>query len=175
MRLKAKTFCFVLLIASFSAQAGQGCYGVKEAEAERVIRLHSELMVHAFTCRQDSGGQDLLASYRKFTARNGAALRGAEQTLIRYHENRRKGQGTARLDALRTRLANEYGQKIARQTPAAYCAAHGDEKTTLYDSSSSGLSGLAQSLYAGFSLDAPICAQRQEKQAKDRLASREGK
>ncbi|MDP9128285.1 MAG: hypothetical protein M3N08_08520, partial [Pseudomonadota bacterium] len=58
----------------------------------------------------------------------------AEQTLIRHYHKLYGGDGTERLDKLRTRLANEYGQKVADMSAPTFCAQRRDRVVQMYQS-----------------------------------------
>lgn len=154
-----KKLLLTLLFFSFcwSAQAAAPCYKAEELQAEQLLRLHSELLVVALTCRQSSLGRDLIKAYTRFTKANITTLHGAEAVLMNYYEKGHKGQGVSRLDTLRTRLANEYGQSVANETPAGFCEMRRDKALALYDSPQGGLSDTASRLYAGANPHAPVC------------------
>jgi hypothetical protein len=95
-------------------------------QAEQLLRLHSELMVVAVTCRQGSEGQDLSEVYVSFTHKNIRALHKAEQTMIDYYEATAKGDPVENLDRLRTRLGNEAGQTAATMSAPKFCARYRD-------------------------------------------------
>jgi hypothetical protein len=110
-----------------SAHAAQQCYSSQEMDAEQLLRLHSELMVITVTCHEGSQGEDLVPAYTGFTQLNLKALHAAEQTMIAYYHDVYGGDGTARLDELRTRLGNEYGRKIADISAPVFCAMYRDK------------------------------------------------
>lgn len=149
-------FLIVMLLAS-PAQAGTPCYSAQEAEAEQLLRLHSELMLIALTCRQSSSGRDLIKAYTQFTSRNVVKLHEAEAVMSRYYEKTAKGQGIPRLDKLRTRLANECGQEMAMESAPSYCAVRRDRAESLYDSSYPDIQLAATRLYARQRPGAPLC------------------
>jgi len=119
-------------LACAPAFAGGACYSPVELQAEQLLRLHSELMVISLTCRQSSTGQDLISAYTGFTRNNIAILRDAEQTLIHYYGEQDGGNGIAELDRLRTKLGNEYSQKIADASAPAFCRQKRDRVMVLY-------------------------------------------
>jgi len=118
--------------AAAPAFAARECYSPAELQAEQLLRLHSELMVIALSCKEGSRGQDLISAYTGFTHDNISILSAAEHTLIRYYEAASAGDGIANLDRLRTRLGNEYGQKIADVSAPVYCQQMRDKVTALY-------------------------------------------
>ena len=107
--------------------AASTCYTPDQIRAEQLLRLHSELMVITAMCRQGSTGENLSTAYGDFTKKNITVLHNAEQTMIAYYKEKEKGDPQDKLDQLRTRLGNEYGQKAANQSAPAFCAAYRDE------------------------------------------------
>ncbi len=128
------TFSKGLLIAALAlvvtpAWAGTACFTAEQRQAEQWVRLHSELMVVAVTCRQDSYGQSLSDKYVSFTHKNIRALHKAEQTLISYYKSTSKRNPVERLDALRTRLGNEGAHKAAKMSAPEFCRLYRDDVT----------------------------------------------
>jgi len=119
----------VLLFLSVAvpAWAGNACYTAEQVRAEQALRLHSELMVVTVTCRQGSQGQNLPAAYGHFTKQNIDYLHNAEQTMLGYFKANVKGNPVDNLDRLRTRLANEFGQKSANMPGSTFCEAYRDK------------------------------------------------
>jgi hypothetical protein len=136
MKLKILPILLVAgLLAAIPALAAPACYSPAELQAEHLLRLHSELMVITVTCRQGSQGEDLVPAYTGFTKRNIGVLHDAEQTMIRYY-GVHGGKGVQKLDTLRTKLGNEYGQKIAAMSAPAFCRAYRDRVMSFYRASS---------------------------------------
>jgi hypothetical protein len=123
-----------MLMSIGSAMAGSACYSPAELEAEHLLRLHSELMVITVTCRQSSDGDSLVPAYTGFTKHNISALHEAEQIMTNYYESH-GGDGEDRLDKLRTKLANEFGQKIANMSSQPFCDAYRDKVVDFYHAS----------------------------------------
>lgn len=113
------------LLAATPAFAANSCYTKAEVDAEQLLRLHSELMVITVTCRYGSQGQNLVPAYTDFTKKNITELHDAEQTMLAYYQ-KHGGGGTDALDKLRTRLGNEFGQRIADVSAPEYCKANRD-------------------------------------------------
>jgi hypothetical protein len=123
-------FCFLaaaLTIASVPAFAAGACYTAEQLQAEQALRLHSELMVITVTCKQGSNGENLPAAYGDFTKKNITMLHEAEQTMTAYYKAKGGGNPQDQLDRLRTRLANEFGQKAADVGSASFCAEYGSK------------------------------------------------
>jgi hypothetical protein len=116
--LIASIFACFLSAPAFAAGA---CYSPIELQAEHLLRLHSELMVITVTCRTGSQGEDLVRAYTGFTNYNIGELHDAEQTMVRYYEAHGANDGVEKLDQLRTKLGNEYGQKIADMSAPVFC------------------------------------------------------
>jgi hypothetical protein len=129
-----KTILLALCLALLAtpAFAAKTCYSPVELQAEQILRLHSELMVITVTCHQGSDGRDLVPAYTGFTKNNIQMLHNAEQTMTAFYKKSYKGDPVARLDRLRTLLANEYGKKIADMSAPAFCAQSRDKVTALY-------------------------------------------
>ncbi len=116
-----------LVIFSFPAFAAKVCYTPDQAQAEQLLRLHSELMVITVTCRTGSKGEDLPSAYGNFTKKHIDVLHNAEQTMIAYYKANEKGNALDHLDKLRTLLGNEYGQKAADMTAPVFCEQYRDK------------------------------------------------
>ena len=120
---------FVAAVAAVLASpafAGPACYTPAQMQAEQLLRLHSELMVITVTCRTGSRGEDLPAAYGDFTKKHIRVLHDAETAMTDYYKTHGHGNATDQLDRLRTRLANEFGQKAADMSGPAFCAAYRD-------------------------------------------------
>lgn len=145
------------LAGSAQAAPAKGCYSAEEARAENILRLHSELMVITVTCKQASTGRDLGAAYGKFTQNHIGPIKGAEGLLIQHYQKTRSGKGISHLDTLRTKLANEIGQKMADISAPLYCAQTRDVVVQLADSPLKEVGDYAQATYAGIGQLEPLC------------------
>ncbi|MFA6279998.1 MAG: hypothetical protein WC612_04310 [Bdellovibrionales bacterium] len=136
-RIRHSGKILLVLIACFlpqaAAHAANHCYAPEELKAEQLLRLHSELMVITVTCKQGSTGRDLVRPYVGFTKRHTKAIQEAEATLINYYAKAFGGDGIPKLDKLRTKLANEFGQTIADESAPAFCARARDKVLKMYD------------------------------------------
>jgi hypothetical protein len=139
-------FVILLALATTPAHAAQQCYSLTELKAEQLIRLHSELMVITVTCHQSSQGDNLVPFYTGFTQRNLKKLHNAEQTLIHHYKICYGGSGIDQLDKLRTRLGNEYGQKIADQSAPLFCTLWRDKVIQMYGATPEQVDAEVQSL-----------------------------
>lgn len=142
---------------SSPAFAAGRCYSAQEAGAEQILRLHSELMVITVTCKQGSTGRDLVRAYTGFTQRNIEPIKDAEQTMIRFYEKAYGGKGVSRLDTLRTKLANEFGQESADISAPVFCAQRRDKVLSMYDSPPKSLQSAAVQGYANAHYYEPLC------------------
>lgn len=127
---KASLVFFFLV--SMPALAANQCYTPEELHAEQLLRLHSELMVITVTCHQSSVGQDLVPKYTGFTKSNIKTLHNAESTMMHFYKLNYGGDGVERLDKLRTKLGNEYGQKIADESAPIFCSESRDKVVNFY-------------------------------------------
>ncbi len=156
--MSIRPLAFALLAAIllvFPAKA-ESCYAPEEARAEKLLRFHTELMVIALTCQRSSDGQDLVKAYTGFTKANISDLHQAEETIKAHYG---KKEGTAWLDKIRTRLANEYGQQAARETPPSYCGLRQDKALALYGVEPNALGGLVEKLYSQSRTTRPACGE----------------
>lgn len=136
MMLRLMISVMLVVMGSNPALAGQQCYATPEVEAEQLLRLHSQLMVVAITCRTDSQGLPLVSAYTSFTKGNIASLHHAEEVMKLYYKRTHGGDGVAELDQLRTRLGNEYGKKIADLSAPIFCQMYRDDTLRLCHASS---------------------------------------
>lgn len=130
-----KTLLAVLLLFMPAMQVfaeESQCYSPTELQAEQLLRLHSELMVITVTCAQSSTGDNLVPMYTGFTRANLPALHAAEQTMMHYYKLNFDGAPVDHLDRLRTRLGNEFGQKIADISAPEFCRQFRDKVVAFY-------------------------------------------
>ncbi|HAX92076.1 MAG TPA: hypothetical protein DCY07_07720 [Rhodospirillaceae bacterium] len=160
-----KPFLILMMFAFLStpARAADRCYSPEEVSAEKLLRLHSELMVITVACKQGSTGRDLGKAYTGFTNRYENELRKAERTLMDYYAKTHGGDGISHLDKLRTKLANDYGQQIANESAPAFCSDRRDAVTYLYDKPKAGLLTKAVSFYDTVSTYEPPCGGKPKK------------
>lgn len=126
----------LMLFAAFfvpQARAANICYSPAELRAEQLLRLHSELMVITVTCHQGSKGENLVPYYTGFTQAHIAMLHDAEQIMEKHYRICFGGDGINNLDKLRTRLGNEYGQKIADVSAPSFCSQFRDHVIAMYN------------------------------------------
>ncbi|MFM2044181.1 MAG: hypothetical protein RLY86_2757 [Pseudomonadota bacterium] len=117
----------VLAGSVIAAPAGAApCLTEAEVDAERAIRLHTELMVVGLTCEPTpvEGRPSLFARYREFTDRHQVDVRAWEQTLIGHYRRTAKGNANRRFDSFRTALANETSRKAIALTNPVFCGTY---------------------------------------------------
>jgi hypothetical protein len=129
---KLFAFLSVMTFVASPALAANQCYTPEELRAEQMLRLHSELMVITVTCRQSSVGEDLVPEYSTFTKKNLNTIHDAELTMEHFYKVNYGGDGVERLDKLRTKLGNEYGQKIANESAPVFCSESRDKVVNFY-------------------------------------------
>lgn len=157
--MRILTLTLLLLVFSLSAYAADRCYAPEHVRAERLLRLHSELMVVTVTCKQASSGRDLGKAYTGFTRVNVKAIKEAEEALVGYYQAAYGGKGVDRLDTLRTKLANEIGQEVANESAPVFCGKRQDMVVALYDSPPVSLDEEAARRYMNARPHAPICGE----------------
>jgi hypothetical protein len=138
---------FFLLSAALPALAVSACYTPAELHAEHLLRLHSELMVITVTCHVGSQNEDLVSAYTGFTKNHISALHEAENTMSSYY-SQHGGHGQDKLDKLRTKLGNEFGQKIADMSAQPFCDAYRDKVLAFYRASPADVQGEVQRMEA---------------------------
>jgi hypothetical protein len=120
-------FIVAFILAALPAWAESACFTPEQRQAEQWLRLHSELMVIAVTCHQDSSGRSLSNEYVSFTRKNIRTLHKAEQTLMAYYKATSKRDPVERLDQFRTRLGNEESNKAAKMSAPEFCGLYRDD------------------------------------------------
>lgn len=148
----------ILTFYAGTAHARTACYTQKESTAEKVLRLHTELMVITVTCKQSSRGRDLGRAYSRLTQRHIKPIQVAESILKNFYSGRHGGDGMAHLDRIRTKLANDYGQIAAREGATPFCNRRRDRVIRLHDSRYMNFEqeSLRSNRYIG--LLSPVCA-----------------
>lgn len=155
-----RKFLSVLSIGILWANVGfasSACYTPAELHAEQMLRLHSELMVITVTCRLGSRGENLGSAYGSLTKKHIAVLHEAEQTLTHYF-NAHGGNGQDALDRLRTKLGNEFGQKIADVSAPVYCGQYRDKVLSYRKASTDDVQNEVQRMVEVEPSFVPLCA-----------------
>ena len=148
MTKKIIAAALLFLACAQPAWAGGRCYSLDQIKAEKLLRLHSELMVITVTCKQSSTGRDLVRAYTGFTRANINQIKDAEKTMSSYYSSVYGGDGISKLDTLRTKLANEIGQQIADLSAPAFCASKRDLVISMHDSPPKSLEAESMRAYA---------------------------
>lgn len=112
-----------LCLFTVAQPALAACYSEADAEADRGIRLHSELMVIGLTCRVYGTKVNTMTQYGNFSNQNHALLKAYESRMIRYFAGR-GGNGESAFNKWRTSAANDVTLKAARMTPVTFCLTH---------------------------------------------------
>ncbi|MDX9690293.1 MAG: hypothetical protein EOM37_03915 [Proteobacteria bacterium] len=149
----------VFCLAAFPAQAAKHCYDLDQVKAERILRLHTEMMVITVTCKQSSVGRDLGRAYTDFTKEHASIIKKAEKSMKDYYAAIYGGDGLSRLDSLRTKLANEYGQQVAAESAPLYCEQRRDIVTRIRDYKGFPLADESARVYATTLTDDPPCSE----------------
>jgi len=119
-------------ILSMPALAKPDCYTPAELHAEQFLRLHSELMVTAYSCKRSSENVDLISAYTAFTQNNLVDLQKADKVMLGFFKARDGDDGIAQLDDMHTKLANAAGQIIADQSLEIFCDNNRNRPVSLY-------------------------------------------
>lgn len=115
-----RVLLFVLLMVGLATPAVAQCFSQREVEAERGLRIHTELMQIGLNCMAILQKPQLYADYRAFTARNEDLIGGWEDILIAYFD-RNGGNGERQFHNYRTRMANQISSSAARMRPDVFC------------------------------------------------------
>jgi hypothetical protein len=111
--------CIALMLCSSTAFAN-ACYSPQEFDADRGLRLHTDMEVIALTCKYGSYSKPLMPIYAQFTHKNAKTLRGWEDVVARAHPEMGRSRNEV-IDNFRTALANQKGNEAARMTPRQFC------------------------------------------------------
>jgi hypothetical protein len=109
-----------IVFAPAAQAASAACYNDSEFEADRGLRLHSDIEVIMLTCRYSTTGEDLRKVYAKFLQANVKTIKGWENVIARTYA----GTGGSRnevIDNFRTKLANQKGNEAAKMGPKPFC------------------------------------------------------
>ncbi len=123
--LKIRNLLAATLLLSIFAAApvlADSCYSEAEFEADRGLRLHSDMEVIMLTCRYSTQGEDLRKLYATFLKQNVGAIKGWENTIAKAYTG--GGIGRSRneiIDNFRTKLANQKANEAGRMGPKPFC------------------------------------------------------
>ena len=101
--------------------AAEGCYSAAEFDADRLLELHTELMVIGLKCQSAYPVERPFDAYNAFTRQHREMLSEAERRMIAYFR-RQGGNGTRAFDTFRTELANDVSRHARLLGETGYCA-----------------------------------------------------
>lgn len=152
-------FAFLTLSGQVTeVEAAQGCYTPAQAEAEQAIRIHSELMVIGLNCQNmRTRGQNLYAQYRDFTFRHANLFAQYEEELMRFYRQEGVRNPEAKLNTLRTALANKVSFDAAKMSPDQFCNRYATRIPQAAHMSSSDVRRWASTNYQTHPVSMPLC------------------
>lgn len=112
------------LVPNFLIAKGT-CYSEKEFEADRGLRLHTDLEVIMLTCRYSSRGQPLKDPYSQFVRQYQGPIRSWQSSIARAYAGMGRGPDEV-IDNFRTALANNKSHQAADMGPKNFCAQWAD-------------------------------------------------
>lgn len=119
IKITAAVLCF---LEFFSVADAGACYTATELEAERGVRIQSELMVIGLTClKMPDGGQALYRKYQLFTQEHADLIARYEADLINYYAQKGVTDPEKKLHTLRTALANEISSRAVSMSVLGFC------------------------------------------------------
>jgi hypothetical protein len=113
----------LFLLSSFSAFA-QNCYSSAEADAERILRIHSELLVIGLNCQHRADLGFPYQDYQSFTQKNASLISHQENVMLRHFMTQGASNPQKTFHEYRTGLANTVAQDAAVR-PDGFCAVYG--------------------------------------------------
>jgi hypothetical protein len=115
----------ILLVGAFFMYAlsahAEACYTQDQFDADRGLRMHSDVEVVMLTCRYATNGEDLRKTYAQFLKKNSAQIRKWENTIAVTFAST-GGSRNEVIDNFRTRLANEKAGQAAQMRAKPFCA-----------------------------------------------------
>ncbi len=166
MRFISLSLLFILMpYAAFAEKST--CYTMSEAEAEQGIRIHSELMVIGLNCQDvwpKKEGQTLFQQYRLFTADHANLFSSYDSAMIRFFmkQGRTAQQAEAKLNDIRTSVANRISNDAASMRPDLFCKnyAHRIEKAAQMPEEK--IRRWAQTFFESHPVSYPLCSNRKK-------------
>lgn len=152
----------IMALGITSAWAATSCYTMAEAEAEQGIRIHSELMVIGLNCQhlaRGDGGKNLYQQYSEFTAQNVNLFAGYESRLMDYFHRAGYADPEAKLNELRTVLANTISLDAAKMRPDLFCYKYAPRISTAAKMNQTAIQRWAATFYPSHPVSRPICEQ----------------
>ncbi len=161
---KLQTFIVALICAALfsvhQADAAPACYTLDEAAAEQGLRIHSELMVIGLNCQhmaRAAGNKNLYMRYREFTAAHSKIFAGYEERLMQYYRRQGARDPEARLNTLRTDLANKVSKDAARMRPDLFCKRYAPRVEKAAQMNDAAIRRWAATFYPSYPVSQPIC------------------
>lgn len=120
-------FLIMCMVIIQPSQSLASCYTKKEAAAEQVIRLHSELLVIGLNCRdiqlskQRISRLDTYEKYLIFSGRHTDLIRGYENHMLGYFKRQGISDPDMQLSSLRTQMANNIAEIVVKRRPDVFC------------------------------------------------------
>ena len=152
---------FIVFVACFliAIPAQATCYSAQEAEAEQGIRIHSELMVIGLNCQHMGKrvGMNLYGDYRQFTARHADLFAGYEDLMRTFFRKTGESNPEARLNTLRTGIANKISKDAAKMRPDVFCATFAPRIEAVVNMSRDDLKKWAGTIYPSHPVSHPVC------------------
>lgn len=107
-------------------EATNACYSPQEYEADRGLRLHTDLEVITLTCKYAATtAQPLRPQYDQFVKKYGASIRTWQDVVARAYAGTGGGRDEI-IDNFRTALANKKSYESASMGPKNFCAKWSD-------------------------------------------------
>lgn len=152
---------FMCIVSVGSAVAASKCYTPEEAAAEQGLRIHSELMVIGLNCQgmKFNDGTNLYVEYRKFTSDHSDLFSGYENTLMNYYKRQGMTDPEAKLNTLRTQLANKISDSAVRMKPDRFCNSYAGRIFQAASMDRNTLATWASTIYPSHPVSQPICEQ----------------
>jgi hypothetical protein len=111
-----------LLLCGHAMAQDASCYTQEQFEADRGLRLHTDVEVIMLTCRYSSHGENLQKIYAGFVRKNGKQIKNWENTIARAYG----GGRNETVDNFKTYLANQKGNESAKMGPRKFCTQWAD-------------------------------------------------
>jgi hypothetical protein len=149
----------LLFVASTTSAFASSCYSLEEAEAEQGIRIHSELMVIGLNCQhmKFKDGTNLYLEYRKFTNEHADIFSTYEQTLMDYYQSQGHADPEAKINTIRTQIANKISKDAATMRPDLFCNRYASRLLKVINFSKTEIRAWAATFYDTHPVSNPIC------------------
>ncbi len=115
----ALAFGMIAVLAT-PALADSRCYDQEQFEADRGLRLHTDVEVIMLTCRYSTKAEDLRKLYLAFLKKNAPTIRKWEKVIAKAYAGTGRSSNEV-IDNFRTSLANQKAGEAARLGPKPFC------------------------------------------------------